>query len=85
VQGKHAPFPHSGDPGLAIALPPAREQPAVSGETERLWNSTIPQGKVHVTVDKGWVTLQGDGEWQYQCQEAERAVRRLLGVKGVSI
>jgi osmotically-inducible protein OsmY len=48
------------------------------------WNSTIPQGKVHVTVDKGWVTLKGEVEWQYQRQEAERAVRRLLGVKGVS-
>jgi osmotically-inducible protein OsmY len=48
------------------------------------WNSTIPQGKVHVTVDDGWVTLKGDVEWQYQRQEAERAVRRLLGVKGVS-
>ncbi len=48
------------------------------------WNSTIPQGKVHVTVDKGWITLKGEVEWQYQRQEAERAVRRLLGVKGVS-
>lgn len=48
------------------------------------WNSTIPQGKVHVTVEKGWITLKGDVEWQYQRQEAERAVRHLLGVKGVS-
>lgn len=48
------------------------------------WNSSIPAGKVHVTVDKGWVTLKGEVEWQYQRQEAERAVRRLWGVKGVS-
>ena len=48
------------------------------------WNSTIPQGKVHVTVDKGWITLRGEVEWQFQRQEAERAVRRLFGVKGVS-
>jgi len=48
------------------------------------WNSTIPQDKVHITVDKGWITLKGDVEWQYQRQEAERVVRRLLGVKGVS-
>jgi osmotically-inducible protein OsmY len=48
------------------------------------WNSTIPQGKVHVTVDKGWITLKGEVEWQFQRQEAERVVRRLLGVKGVS-
>ena len=48
------------------------------------WNSTIPQGKIHVTVDKGWITLKGEVEWQFQRQEAERAVRGLFGVKGVS-
>jgi osmotically-inducible protein OsmY len=48
------------------------------------WNSSIPPEKIHVTVDKGWVTLKGEVEWQYQRQEAERAVRGLWGVKGVS-
>jgi osmotically-inducible protein OsmY len=48
------------------------------------WNSTIPVNKVHVTVEKGWVTLKGEVEWQYQRQEAEKAVRRLWGVKGVT-
>lgn len=47
-------------------------------------NSSIPTGKVHVTVDKGWVTLKGELEWQYQRQEVERVIRRLWGVKGVS-
>ena len=37
-----------------------------------------------MTVDKGWVTLKGEVEWQYERQEAERAVRGLWGVKGVS-
>jgi osmotically-inducible protein OsmY len=35
-------------------------------------------------VSKGWVTLRGDVEWQYQRQDAERVVRRLTGVKGVT-
>ena len=48
------------------------------------WNASIPADKIQVTVDKGWVTLKGDVEWQYQRQEAERVVRRLWGVKGVS-
>jgi osmotically-inducible protein OsmY len=48
------------------------------------WNASIPAEKIHVTVDKGWVTLKGEVEWQFQRQEAERAVRRLWGVKGVS-
>jgi osmotically-inducible protein OsmY len=40
--------------------------------------------KLDVTVSKGWVTLAGEVEWQYQKQDAERVVRRLSGVKGVS-
>jgi len=35
-------------------------------------------------VSKGWVTLRGEVEWQYQRQAAESAVRRLAGVKGVT-
>jgi len=48
------------------------------------WDASLPAEKVHVTVDKGWVTLKGEVEWQFQKQEAERVVRRLWGVKGVS-
>jgi osmotically-inducible protein OsmY len=48
------------------------------------WNASVPADKIHVTVDKGWVTLKGEVEWQFQRQEAERAVRGLWGVKGVS-
>jgi osmotically-inducible protein OsmY len=48
------------------------------------WNSSVPADKIQVTVDKGWVTLKGDVEWQFQKLEAERAVGGLWGVKGVS-
>jgi osmotically-inducible protein OsmY len=48
------------------------------------WNASIPVEKIKVTVDKSWVTLKGDVEWQYQRLEAENAVRKLPGVKGVS-
>jgi len=44
----------------------------------------VPIDKIDVTVSKGWVTLKGEVEWQYQKQDAERAVSRLSGVKGVS-
>jgi osmotically-inducible protein OsmY len=40
--------------------------------------------KFDVTVAKGWVTLQGEVEWQYQKEDAERVVRRITGVKGVT-
>jgi osmotically-inducible protein OsmY len=44
----------------------------------------VPIDKLDVTVSNGWVTLKGDVEWQYQKREAERAVRRLRGVAGVT-
>jgi osmotically-inducible protein OsmY len=44
----------------------------------------IPIDGLDVTVSKGWVTLKGEVEWQYQKGDAERAVRRLTGVAGVT-
>jgi osmotically-inducible protein OsmY len=48
------------------------------------WDASISVDKLDVTVSKGWVTLKGEVEWQYQKQDAERVVRRLVGVTGVS-
>ena len=48
------------------------------------WDAFVPIEKLDVTVSKGWVTLKGEVEWQFQKQDAERVVRRLQGVKGVS-
>src|SRR5437016_5408340 len=48
------------------------------------WDAVVPVDKLDVTVSKGWVTLKGDVEWQYQKQDAERVMRRLAGVRGVS-
>jgi osmotically-inducible protein OsmY len=36
-----------------------------------------------VVVSKGWITLEGEVEWNYQRERAEDAVRRIKGVKGV--
>src|SRR2546429_3075299 len=48
------------------------------------WDAFVSVEKLDVTVSKGWVTLKGEVEWQVQQQDAERVVRRLSGVKGVS-
>jgi osmotically-inducible protein OsmY len=48
------------------------------------WDAWLPLDRIDVTVSKGWVTLKGEVEWQYQRQDAERVVRRLTGVKGVT-
>jgi osmotically-inducible protein OsmY len=47
------------------------------------WDTAIPTDKVDVTVSQGWVTLKGEVEFGFQKSDAERAVRRLSGVKGV--
>lgn len=48
------------------------------------WNWEVPVSKVKVTVENGWVTLEGEVPWNYQREEARRAVSRLMGVKGVT-
>ena len=47
------------------------------------WDAFVPVDKLDVTVSKGWVTLRGEVEWQYQKEDAERIVRRLSGVVGL--
>jgi len=48
------------------------------------WNSAIPEDDIMVTVEKGWVYLSGEVQWDYQKSAAKRAVKDLLGVHGVT-
>src|SRR5207253_51132 len=48
------------------------------------WDAFVRVDQLDITVSKGWITLKGQVEWQYQKQDAERVVRRLSGVRGVS-
>ncbi len=45
---------------------------------------SVPDDRIKVIVRKGWVELEGDVEWQYQKEAADRAVRHLTGVTGVT-
>ena len=57
---------------------------AAAAATAIRWNALIPGDKVHVKVERGWVGLSGDVDWDYQRSAAERVVQELLGVTGVS-
>jgi osmotically-inducible protein OsmY len=46
-------------------------------------NPSVPDN-VKVTVSQGWVTLDGEVEWQFQKEAAEIAVRPLQGVVAVT-
>jgi osmotically-inducible protein OsmY len=48
------------------------------------WDILVPLGGIKVTVEKGFLTLEGQVDWHFQRSAAERAVLRLTGVKGVS-
>ena len=62
-----------------------RPDPEIARDLVAAVKSRLPlsSSRVRVVVDKGWVTLEGEVEWNYQREEAERAVRRIKGVKGV--
>jgi VCBS repeat-containing protein len=47
------------------------------------WNVSVPQSRISVKVDHGVVTLSGDVDWLFERDEAERAIRRLSGVRDV--
>jgi osmotically-inducible protein OsmY len=48
------------------------------------WDITVPSDRIKVKVDKGWVTLTGEANWDFQRRAAERAVRNLTGVTGLT-
>jgi osmotically-inducible protein OsmY len=48
------------------------------------WNERIPNERMAVTVESGWVTLSGEVDWTYQNEEANNAVGRIEGVVGIT-
>jgi osmotically-inducible protein OsmY len=72
---------------IEVRLPGAAERTDtdIAGAAIQVLRSDVlvPADKVDVTVSKGFVTLRGTVDWQFQKEDAEKAVRRLPGVKGV--
>ncbi|MEG8222922.1 BON domain-containing protein [Sphingomonas sp. HH69] len=48
------------------------------------WNVSIPDDKIAVKVEHGWVTLSGTVDWYYQSDEARKVAGKVNGVIGVS-
>ena len=57
---------------------------AAGAEEALKWNTLVPLESIRLTVDHGWVTLQGDVEWDYQRRSVEKAIRPMMGVVGIS-
>ena len=47
------------------------------------WGYFVPKN-LEVDVKKGWVTIKGETEWDYQRAAARNAVCDLIGVSGVT-
>lgn len=73
---------------LEVRLPSSSERGdeeiARSAVNSLNWNTSVPAGRIRVQVSKGWVTLEGTVDWQFQKKAAARAIRSLIGVRGVS-
>ncbi len=48
------------------------------------WDVLVPYEKITLTVDDGWITLEGSVEAWAQRDETERAIQHLAGVRGVT-
>lgn len=53
------------------------------GEAFRL-DVRVPDGKITADVADGWLTLDGDVEWEFQRTAAADAARRVAGMRGIT-
>lgn len=72
---------------IEVKLPGAskRDDSELAEEIARelSWNNVVPD-TVEAEVRNGFVTLRGEVEWAYQRDAAERAVKYVTGVNGVT-
>jgi osmotically-inducible protein OsmY len=73
---------------LEVRLPniDERPDPEIARDAISRIKSELPYAweKIRVMVRSGWVTLEGEVEWNYQRERAETAVRGVRGLKGVT-
>jgi osmotically-inducible protein OsmY len=57
---------------------------AAAARSALQWHALVPADRLEVLVERGWVTLSGEVDWDYQRNQAVAAVRALTGVIGVA-
>jgi osmotically-inducible protein OsmY len=45
------------------------------------WHSAVMEDRIKIKVEKGYVTLEGDVEWDFQRTAAKAAIENLTGIK----
>ena len=63
-----------------------RPDPEIARDAITAIKSRVPvvAEQIKVLVRNGWITLEGEVEWDYQRSAVESAVRRVKGLKGVT-
>jgi osmotically-inducible protein OsmY len=47
------------------------------------WDSVLPENAIRITVQDGWVNLEGEVDWQFQRAAAQNQVGKLSGLVGI--
>lgn len=47
------------------------------------WDMSVPDDRIQLSVEDGRVTLTGSVDWWHQREAAEKAIRRLAGVRSI--
>jgi osmotically-inducible protein OsmY len=70
---------------VKLATGSERPDPDIARDAVDKLKQDLPYSSqnIKVTVRQGWITLEGDVEWDFQRRSAEAAVRTVQGVKGV--
>jgi osmotically-inducible protein OsmY len=72
---------------IEVRLPTSdqRPDPDLARDAVAALKSELPfsHQDIKVVVRDGWITLEGEAEWNYQKERAEDAVRTVKGVKGI--
>ena len=57
---------------------------ARAAENALKWHAFVPHDRIKVSVELGWITLEGEVEKQFERETARQVVLHLAGVKGVN-
>lgn len=47
-------------------------------------NVSVPDDRIKIVISNGWLTLEGAVDWEYQRRAAEKSLRELRGIRGLT-
>jgi osmotically-inducible protein OsmY len=68
---------------IEIPEPKTDTQIAEAVRSALTWHSAVNDDLINITVDNGWVYLEGMANWDYERRAAENSVKNIVGVRGV--